>query len=88
MQQKHPRWRVLPVDLISFDDPLPDPLLHGAVYFAGSETTCANFRSSDDTVLFDSDRLDVRIPLSSRVSVGVGYVISGNLSLTANLAPS
>ena len=56
--------------LIRYDPLLRmDLLLHGAVYFAGSETTCANFRSSDSAVFFDSDSLNVRVPLSSRMSV-------------------
>ena len=44
-------------------------ILYGAVYFAGSETTCANLGSSDFAVFFDSDGLNIRIPLSSGMSV-------------------
>ena len=62
--------------------------LDGAVYFTGSETTRANLGSSNFTVFFDSDVLNIRIPLSSRMSVGMRNVISGNLSFTANLALS
>ena len=63
-------------------------ILYGAVYFAGSETTCANLGSSDHSAVVDPDGLDIRVPLSSRMSVRVGYVVSGNLSLSANLALS
>jgi len=62
--------------------------LDGTVYFAGSDASCAYFCFSDCTVIVDSYSLNVRIPLSSSVSVGMGYVVSGNLALSTNFALS
>ncbi len=39
-------------------------------------------------VVVDPDSLDIRIPLTLGVSVGVGYVVAGHLSFTANLTLS
>ena len=62
--------------------------LDGTVDLAGSHALRANIGSSDRTVIIDSDRLDVGIPLSSRMSIRMGYLISGNLTLSANFTLS
>jgi hypothetical protein len=56
----------------------------GTVYFAGSQALCANLGFSDSSVIIDPDGLDISIPLSSRMSVRVGYIVSGNLTFSAN----
>ena len=60
----------------------------GSLDLARSEAAGADFCLSHLAVFFDPYGLDVRIPLSSGVSVGVGYVIAGNLSFSANLTLS
>ena len=62
--------------------------LDGTVYFAGSQASSAYFGFSDCTVLFDPYSLNISIPFSSGVSVGMGYIISGNLSFSANFTLS
>ena len=59
--------------------------LDGTVDLIRSDTSCAYVCSSYCTVVVDSYSLNVSIPLSSSVSVGMGYTVSGNLSLSANL---
>ena len=61
----------------------------GTVYFVGFETFCANVGSSHcSVVIYYSYCLDVSVPFSLCVSVGMGNSISGHLSLTADLALS
>ena len=63
--------------------------LDGTVYFIGSDASCAYIRFSDSPVgFFHSYCLNIRVPLSSCMSVGVGYRVSRYLSLTADLALS
>ena len=47
---------------------------------------CADVHPSGSSVLFNSYSLYVRVPLSSRMTIGVGYVVSGYLTLAADLA--
>lgn len=58
--------------------------LDGTVDLIGSDASGTNISSSYCSVVIDSDSLDVRIPFSSGMSIGMGYVVSGNLSLSAN----
>ena len=58
--------------------------LDGTVNLARSQTTCANIRLSDRTVLVDSYTLNICIPFSSGVSIRVRNSVSGSLSFTAN----
>lgn len=59
--------------------------LDGTVDLVRSDASCANVCSSYCTVVVDSYSLNVGIPLSSSVSVRMGYTVSRNLSLSANL---
>ena len=54
--------------------------------FAGADAAGADVLSDNGAVLLDSDALDVGVPLSSGVSVGVGNVVAGYLALAANIA--
>ena len=58
--------------------------LDGTVDLVRSDASCAYVRSSYCTIVVDSYSLNVCIPLSSAVSVGMGYCVTGNLSLSAN----
>jgi hypothetical protein len=53
--------------------------------FAGADAAGADVLSDDRAVFFHSYALDVGVPLSSGVSVGVGNVVAGNLTLAADL---
>ena len=54
--------------------------------FAGADAAGADVLSDDRAVFLDSHALDVSVPLSSGVSVGVGNVVAGYLALAANIA--
>lgn len=58
--------------------------LDGTVDLAGSQALCTNLGSPYSSVVVDSDCLNVCIPLSSCMSVRVGYIVAGNLTLSAN----
>jgi hypothetical protein len=60
----------------------------GSGDFAGTDAARADVLSDDGAVFLDSDTLNVGIPLSSGVSVGVGNVVAGYLTLAADLALS
>ena len=49
-----------------------------------AETASADFHLLRGTVFLNSDGLNVRVELSLGVSVGVGNVIAGSLTLAAN----
>ena len=49
---------------------------------------CADIDPFNGSVLLNSYSLDVSIPLSSGMTIGVGYVVTGNLTLSADLALS
>ena len=49
---------------------------------------CADVDPFNSSVLLNSYSLDVSVPLSSCMTIGVGNVISGNLTLSADLALS
>ena len=49
---------------------------------------CADVDPFNSSVLLNSYSLDVSVPLSPCMTIGVGYVISGNLTLSADLALS
>lgn len=59
--------------------------LDGTVDLVRSDASGTYVSSSNSTVIVDSYSLNVCIPLSSRVSVGMGYTVAGNLSFSANL---
>ena len=61
-------------------------LLDRSGNFTGTEASCTHVGLSDRAVIVDTNRLDVRIPLTSCVSVGMGNVVSGYLTLAADLA--
>ena len=65
--------------------PLKWSILHSSGYFSGSDASCAYILSGNSAVFFNLDGLDVGIPLSSGMTVGVGNVVSGYLTLTANI---
>ena len=54
--------------------------------FSGLDASCADVDPSGRSVLFHSYSLYVCIPLSSCMTIGVGYVVSGYLTLAADLA--
>ena len=56
--------------------------------FTGSEAVCADVDPLYGSVILNFYSLDIGVPLSSRVTVGVGYVVAGNLTLSADLALS
>ena len=56
--------------------------LDSAVDFVAPNASCAYVLSRNCTVFFNFYSLNIRIPFSSGMSVGMGNVISGNLSLT------
>ena len=58
--------------------------LDSSVYFSGSDASCAYIDSGNSAVFFNFYRLNIGIPLSSGMTVGVGNVVSGNLTLTAD----
>lgn len=58
--------------------------LVGTGYLARSKATCAYVGLSDRTVFFNSNRLDIRIPFSSGMSVGVRNSVSRSLTFSAN----
>ena len=62
--------------------------LLGSGYFAGPEAVCADIDPSYGSVLLNFYSLDIGVPLSPCMTVGVGYVVSGNLTLSADLALS
>ena len=62
--------------------------LDGSFDLAGSHASCADFCSSDCTVVHDTYRLDIRIPLSLAVSVGMADLVAGHLSLSADFTLS
>ena len=63
--------------------------LDGTVHFIWFYTFCAHVSFSYCAVfLSDSYSLDISIPFSSGMSVGVGYSVTWYLSLTANFALS
>ena len=53
--------------------------------FSGFDAACADVDPSGRSVLFHSYSLYVCIPLSSCMTIGVGYVVSGYLTLAADL---
>jgi hypothetical protein len=53
-----------------------------------TEASGADVLLDGNSVFFDSDSLDISIPLSSGMAIGVGNVVSGNLTLTTDLALS
>ena len=55
---------------------------------AGSHASCADFCSSDCSVVIDTYSLDVCVPFSLAVSVGMADLITGNLSFAANFTSS
>ena len=61
-------------------------ILHSSGNFTGSDASCAYVLSGDSTVFFNLYRLNVSVPLSSGVTVGVGYCVTGYLTLTTNFA--
>ena len=61
-------------------------LLECSANLTGSDASGAYVHSGNGAVLLNLYALNVSIPLSSGMSVGVGNVVSGNLTLTANCA--
>lgn len=61
-------------------------MLHCSGNFTGSDASCAYVLSGYGTVFFNLNRLNVGVPLSSGVTIGVGYSVTGYLTLTANFA--
>ena len=57
--------------------------LDGTADLVRSDASCAYVSSSYCTIVVDSYSLDVCIPLSSAVSVGMGYCVTRNLTLSA-----
>ena len=55
---------------------------------AAIEAARADVYSASGAVLFDFNGLDVCIPLSSCMTIGVGYVVTGYLTLAADFALS
>ena len=62
--------------------------LHRAGNFSGSDASGANVLLDDGAVFLDSDGLNICVPLSSGMTIGVGYVVTGNLALATDLALS
>ena len=60
-------------------------LLHCSGNFTGSDASSAYVLSGNSAVFFNLNGLDIGIPLSSGMAIGVGNVVSGNLTLTANI---
>ena len=58
--------------------------LDGTGDLVGSDASCAYISSSNCTIVIDSDSLNVCIPLSSCVSVGMRNSVTGNLTFSAN----
>ncbi len=56
--------------------------------FSGFDAACADVDPSGSSVLFHSYSLDIGVPLSPCMTIGVGYVVSGNLALATDLALS
>ena len=53
--------------------------------FSGFDAACADVDPSGRSVLFHSYSLDIGVPLSPGMTIGVGYVVSGYLTLAADL---
>ena len=66
--------------------PLKWSILHSSGYFSGSDASCAYVLSGNGSVFFNLYGLNVCVPLSSGMTIGVGNVVSGNLALTTNIA--
>ena len=67
-----------------YDSPDNLIILYCAVYFSGSETFRADICFPDSSVIINSDRLNVSVPLSSGMSVRMGNIVSWNLSFSAD----
>jgi hypothetical protein len=61
-------------------------LLYCSGDFTGSDASCAYVLSGNGTAFLYLDGLDVYVPFSSGMTIGMGYIVSGNLALTTNLA--
>lgn len=59
--------------------------LDAALYFAGTEATCANIHSLGSTVYDNSNTLNIGSPACSCLSVTVTYQVTGHCALVANL---
>ena len=58
--------------------------LDGTVYFSGSQAFRADIGSSDRAIVINSYSLNIRVPFSSGMSVRMGNLIPGRLTLSAN----
>lgn len=52
----------------------------------GADASRAYVLSGNGSIFIHFDGLNVSVPFSSCMPVGVGYIVSGNLSLTTNFA--
>lgn len=62
------------------------PFLDGPGYFTGTDASRAYVFSGDGAIFNYSNRLDVGVPFSSGMSIGMAHVVSRNLALATNLA--
>lgn len=59
--------------------------LKSSFNFAGLHAASAHLHPSYGTVIIHPYRLDVRIPFSLGVDIGMAYLVAGNLALTTDL---
>ena len=60
-------------------------LVSSSLNLAGADAAGANVLSGHSTIFLDSYSLDIGVKLSLGMAVGVGNVVSGYLTLTADL---
>jgi hypothetical protein len=61
-------------------------VLNGSTNLIGANASCANFPLQDRTVFINFNSLDVGVPFSLGMPIGVAHVVSGSLAFSAHLA--